>query len=303
MKSTALIISTLSLVFSAACQSKEHKVKPTVQQDKDSIPHFDSTESTTRKIYQVSRIDRTEIQKSLSDKKENNETLIVHALVPLCDNENQGIVPTSTSLGNGMSLRTNLYWATRTGVKRFFKDHEQWILLKSELDHNEDILERVYFKHSTKNMILIADAYRGDRMHECLNDYFNLLSGNLNEELNDSLSDIKHPDLCIFNGHNGLMDEETNYTGRTITPPIDAVSISCISNDYFKEHYEQTGSYPLVLTSGLMYPGAFVMDGIIEAWSNGSTPRKCKEAAGKMYYKYKPESGPNGSQNLFKYGW
>ena len=60
--------------------------------------------------------DRTEITKRLEQKIADKNPLVIHAFVPLCDNENQGIVPVSKSLGDGLNLRTNLYWGALYGV-------------------------------------------------------------------------------------------------------------------------------------------------------------------------------------------
>ncbi|MFT5601892.1 MAG: hypothetical protein ACI9N1_002141 [Flavobacteriales bacterium] len=253
---------------------------------------------------------RIDLVQKLKERIDNNIPIVAHVLVPLCDNENQGIVPTSAKIGNGMDLRNNLYWATSKGMKRFFKELPDWKLMRSTLNVDTNILERVvFFKKFSNgaNVYLIADAYRGDRMEECLNDYFNSLSSFKNDTLiigTDSLKINGGADLVAFNGHNGLMDENTQYkSANWFTKPKDAVSISCISNSYFKEHYENTSSYPLVHTTNLLYPGAFIMEGVINNWAMLKTDKECKIAAGKGYYKYKPKSGPNGSQNLFDFGW
>lgn len=53
---------------------------------------------------------REEIKINLQNKILQKQPLIVHVFVPLCDNDNQGIVPVSASLGDGQNLKTNLYW-------------------------------------------------------------------------------------------------------------------------------------------------------------------------------------------------
>jgi len=253
--------------------------------------------------------DRTLIIKQLQNKIKNKEALIVHLFVPLCDNENQGIIPTSESLGNGMDLKRNLYWAVSKGIKRFYKEQKDWELLKSEKDIDTNILERVIFKKRFQNNALvyvIADAYRGDRMKICLEDYFNSLSNNRFDtiEIENKKYDVASGlDLAIFNGHNGLMDTEISIKENKSNRPKDAVSISCVSNQYFNYYYERTNSFPLVTTKELLYPGAFISEGIINEWAELKETKQCKVAAGKSYYKNKPKAGPNGSQNLFDFGW
>ena len=46
--------------------------------------------------------------------------VVVHLVVALCDNKNQGIVPVPRSLGNGQDPRSNLYWGARFGVRGYF---------------------------------------------------------------------------------------------------------------------------------------------------------------------------------------
>ena len=248
---------------------------------------------------------RISVIKHLKKKINDKQPLVVHVKVPLCDNENQGIVPTSASLGNGLDLKRNLYWATSKGMKRFFNELSEWKLLNSELNPNKDVLERVVFKKRYSNgtvVILVADAYRGDRMVACLNDHFNSLAGSLNDYIivnNDSIGIYGNADLLAFNGHNGLMDESTTHSSSADGRVRDAVSISCISNAYFHDHYRLTNSYPLVNTTGLLYPGAFVLEGIINQWALLKDAEEIKKAAGNAYYKHKPKSGPNGSQRLF----
>lgn len=246
----------------------------------------------------------------LSQKIENKEPLVAHILVPLCDNEHQGIVPTSASIGDGMKPDHNLYWATSKGVKRYFKELKDWELQRLDYDPSKDILQRVIFKKSFANgavVYIVADAYRGDRMPECLDDYFNSLSEHKKDTLiinNDTIGINGSADLIAFNGHNGLMDENTTFEKATSqTRPKDAVSISCASRGYFKAMYLETNSYPLVHTTNLLYPGAFILEGIINKWAMLESDIECKKAAGDAYYKHKPNSGPNGAQNLFDYGW
>ena len=151
--------------------------------------------------------------KALKEKKVKKEPMVVHVFVPLCDNEHQGIVPVSKSLGDGISLRTNLYWGALYGVKTHFKRSKNWKLIYSEKDISKVVLERVVFKRG--NTYIVADAYRGDKMKEVLLDYFHSISGRKTGEVkvkNKTLSLYKDADLSILNGHNGLMDYKVRET-------------------------------------------------------------------------------------------
>ncbi|MEZ4937834.1 MAG: hypothetical protein R2799_09605 [Crocinitomicaceae bacterium] len=233
--------------------------------------------------------------------------LYVHCLVPLCDNDNQGIVKVSQSLGDGLNLRTNLYWATGHGMKAYFQKSSKWKTIKIYNPESDDILERAVFRSKIGNstVYLITDAYRGDRMKECLEDYFRSLAGGKNDSLIiDSLTVYLNSkaDLIGFNGHNGLMDVPVDKVVAVDNREKDAVAIGCISNSYFKPYFFQARAFPLVMTTGLMYPGAFIFDDIIQKWAINATDLEIKYAAGDAYNRVM-KCGQRGGRNLFSTGW
>src|SRR4028119_1386174 len=87
-------------------------------------------------------------------------TNTIHLFVALCDNKYQGIVPVPVKIGNGQDPNNNLYWGCGFGIRTYFKNSREWKLVKSQ-KVNSVILERLIFKHATKNYYLIADAYNG----------------------------------------------------------------------------------------------------------------------------------------------
>lgn len=257
----------------------------------------------------VAQFDRTEIRKRLKAKIAEGKPLVAHVLVPLCDNENQGIVPTSASLGNGMSLKSNLYWATSKGMKRYFKEHKDWKLLSSTLDPNNHVLERVVFEKTFSNntmVLLIIDAYRGDRMKACLEDYFNSLAGKKQLTIDVAGQKIAlygKADLVGFNGHNGLMDTDVDLVRNSDGIMKDAVVIACVSKSWFSQHHENAGGYPLVTTTSLLYPGAPVMEEVLNRWALQKSDEMIRQGAGDGYYAMKPKSGVNGARRMFATGW
>ncbi len=252
--------------------------------------------------------DRTEIIKRLQQKIEDKKPLVIHAFVPLCDNQNQGIVPVSKSLGDGLNLHTNLYWGALYGVKTHFKKQKDWQLLFSQKDLNKNILERVVFFKKYKNGVqvyFVADAYRGDRMKECLTDYFAALSNENQSEFNflDKKIGIEgYADLIVFNGHNGLMDTSIEFPNNAHTSAKDAIAIACISFDYFKEYYEQVNAYPLLNTKNLLAPEAYVLENVLDAWANLKNEEAIHHAAGSAYNQYQ-KCGLRGAKRLFQSGW
>ena len=246
---------------------------------------------------------RSVITTYLADKKANNKTRVVHILVPLCDNEHQGIVPVNANLGNGQNLNTNLYWGAGYGVRTFFKKSADWTILSISEGPKPAILQRLIFKHKTENVLLIADAYAGDKMTECLTDFWLELNGtkNFGRDSSSALINVDSVDFVIFNGHNGLMDTyklpETNKDGRR----KDAAVIACVSHSYFTPLLEKAGGYPYIMTTNFMAPEAYVSHAIIDAWIKNKPPAEARMEAGKAYNQYQ-KCGINGATKLFTYG-
>src|SRR5262245_29760556 len=103
-----------------------------------------------------------------SQPAKRNSGKLIHVLVALCDNEFQGIVPVPARIGNGDDPGNNLYWGARFGVKTFFKRAGDWKLIAESRNPRAPILERLVFKHQTKDIYLIADAYRGREIKRCV---------------------------------------------------------------------------------------------------------------------------------------
>lgn len=253
--------------------------------------------------------DRSEIKSKLQTKIDNNEPLNVHVLVPLCDNKNQGIVPTTKSLGDGFSLRTNLYWATSHGMKRYFKELKDWKLLQSSVfDLDTVVLERVTFKKKFSNganVIVTMDAYRGDKIEDCLKDFFSSLAGELKDTLileQDTVLLHSNADLMVYNGHNGLMDVWVDTTVNIDGNERDAVVIACSSMYDFNARLNYLKAYPLVMTTNLLYPGAFVVEAVVNNWALQKSNELIRQSAGDAYHKVK-RCGINGARNLFSTGW
>ena len=236
--------------------------------------------------------DRQKILARLKQKTAEGKPLVAHILVPLCDNDNQGIVPVSETLGNGMDTRSNLYWGALYGIKTHLKKSKDWIFLKSILHPNEDVLERVIFKKKFSaghEVILIADAYRGDRMKACLQDFFAATAGKKEENLfieNNRINIYTQADLIGFNGHNGLMDVEVDIPHKENESFQDAAIIGCISHDYFIEPLKKSGAYPLITTTGLMAPEAYVFEGILNSWGALQEEKSVHSQAARAYQKY-----------------
>ncbi len=252
--------------------------------------------------------ERTSASKRLRQKIIEGQPLVVHLHVALCDNEHQGIVPVPKSLGDGQNANTNLYWGAKYGVRNFFKKYTNWQLINTQQQINENVLERlIFFREYPNNTkaYLIADAYRGDRMSNCLTDFFEAMAGKRNDEIALSGKNIgmgSRADLLLFNGHNGLMDMDVDFVENTDSTIRDVAVIGCVSHFYFKDHLLRAKGYPLLMTTNLMAPEAYVVDALIDAWAAQKEGDEIRKAAGLAYHKYQ-QCGVKGATNLFRTGW
>ena len=199
----------------------------------------------------------------------------IEVFVALCDNESQGIAPVPKKIGNGDDPANNLYWGCSDGMKSYFKNSRKWTLVKAEKPAEGHILERLTFTHKASKTTLVAHAYRGRNMKECLEDFLT------------ATRDAGKGDLVAFIGHNGLMDTQIKMP-RPAAEDDEASSsivLCCISEGYFIRALSSSNSRPLVLTSQLMYPGSFILHDSIEIWLKNGSRTAHREAASKAYAK------------------
>ena len=304
MKTNSVFITIILLFFTFACSDPEQHPTNTSQATL-------VKESILEKIIPPKinfPKDRIEIKKRLKEKIDNKTPLVIHVFVPLCDNDNQGIVPVSKTLGDGFNLRTNLYWGALYGVKTHFKKQKNWKLISAEKDISQHVLERVVFQKKYKNganVYLVADAYRGDRMKVCLEDYLNSLAGRKNaiQKIDrKEFSIYGKSDLLVFNGHNGLMDTDVDIVYNHDDIEKDAIAVACVSSPYFKEYLQATKAYPTLMTNNLLAPEAYVLESVFDAWALLQNEEKIHHAAGSAYNQYQ-KCGLKGAKRLFKTGW
>lgn len=218
----------------------------------------------------------------------------IHVFVALCDNVNQGIVPVPTILGNGEDPANNLYWGAMYGVKTFFSRSTEWETVASASDKTGIILERCVFRHKGTGTYLIADAYKGAEIKRCITDFLNSCAGTVKGEAmaQDNGSDIVLPvgggaQLLVYVGHNGLMDFALeNYPQKQDATVRDAAVLCCKSRQYFSEALASAGAKPVLLTTGLMAPEAYVLKVAIDGWLFGEGGNKIAGRAAQAYASY-----------------
>jgi hypothetical protein len=241
----------------------------------------------------------TEIPKVLNTEFDS-ETNTIHIIVALCDNKYQGIVPVPKTIGNGQDPKNNLYWGTAYGIKTYFKRSAEWTLV-SQTKIDSTILERLVFKHNSKNYFIVADAYNGKNIKDATKTFLRSSAGIVKDTLkvNDkTIGILGNSKLVAYIGHDGLMDfslqeEFINNDNKE----RDVIILACYSKSYFKPHLEKSKVNPLVWTTGLMAPEAYTIHDAITGYVNGETNDEIRIRAAKAYHKYQ-KCGLNAAKNL-----
>jgi hypothetical protein len=227
---------------------------------------------------------------SIEAQTPNIDTKTIHVIVALCDNRYQGIVPVPKHLGDGDIPATNLYWGAAYGVKNFFKLSRQWKLISENQKPSSAILERCIFQRD--DVTLIADAYRGREIKKAIADFFNYSAG-INTQAK----------LICYVGHNGLMDFNLNQYPKTTEQGLrDVMILACASKEYFYQPVLQTKANPVLWTTGLMAPEAYVLQAAIEGWLMNKSGDEIRMLAAESYNKYQ-HCGLAAAKKLFATGW
>jgi len=230
---------------------------------------------------------------------------VIHIFVALCDNKYQGIVPVPAKIGNGQDPNTNLYWGCGFGIRTYFKSSKEWKLLQAQkLDSIR--LERLIFKHATKNVYLVADAYNGQYIEQCTKEFLSSGCGQLKDTLqinNTAIGIAGNAQLVAYIGHDGLMDfqlaesyQNTDNKNRAI------IILACYSKKYFSPLLNNANVNPLVWTTGLMAPEAYTIHDAISGYVNNESNESIRTRAALAYSKYQ-KCSEKAARNLLVTGW
>jgi hypothetical protein len=231
---------------------------------------------------------------------------VVHVFVALCDNQNQGIVPVPARLGKGDDAAANLYWGARFGVKTFFKKDRRWALVHLEQSRSAQILERCVFMHEAADVFLVADAYRGDRIADAISDFLSAAAGTLSDSARIVVGSRRvvlnthgSAGLLAYVGHDGLMDFSlSEYPAGDAAAPRDVFVFACLSRQYFASPLRRCRANPILLTTGLMAPEAYVLASAVEGWIAGQSYDEIREMTAATYNAYQ-KCGLKAARRLF----
>jgi hypothetical protein len=233
---------------------------------------------------------------------------VAYVVVALCDNVNQGIVPVAPALGNGDDPARNLYWGARFGVRTHFNASREWRAVAAVQNPAPKVLERVVYRHKTSDAYLVADAYRGAEIMQATTDFLNVASGNLTptfeaEGKTYGFGGAGEGPMVAYVGHDGLMDFRLPaLPKRRDDVTRDAVILACMSKRYFAPALRETGASPLVWTTNLMAPEAYVLKAALDGWLAGEDGERVRLRAAAAYHKYQ-NCGLRAARGLFATGW
>lgn len=229
------------------------------------------------------------INKKFIPKNFKTTSKVIHVFVALCDNKYQGIVPVPSKIGNGQDPDNNLYWGCGYGIRTYFKKSTQWKFLKSE-KLSGTVLERVVFKHLSKDFYLIADAYDGKKIKTCIEDFLKSNSGELKSTImvdKNSLGIFGNAALVAYIGHNGLMDFQlTEKYSNTDGKKRDCIILACKSQKYFSNYIKNSDSNPLLWTIQFMAPEAYTLHDALNGYVASETASQIQQRAARAYSKY-----------------
>ncbi|WP_103072546.1 hypothetical protein [Aquimarina sediminis] len=239
--------------------------------------------------------------------KSYSQAKTIHVFVALCDNQFQGIVPVPKKIGNGKDPVHNLYWGAGYGVKSFFKiKTKDWIFIKQLKTSNTYILDRILFKHATKEIYLLADAYDGEHIKSCTEDFLKASNTQNPLTINENSKELNFggdADLLAYIGHDGLMDFNVNITYKEVKKiKRDVIVLACYSRDYFSPEIKNANANPILWTTHLMAPEAYTLKAAIDGWIRNETGKQIDERAAQTYNKYQ-KCGIKGARNLFTTGF
>jgi len=240
-----------------------------------------------------------------SPKSVDTSIKTIHIYVALCDNIHQGIVRVPEKIGNGQDIHNNLYWGCGYGIRTFFKNSKEWTLIrKFRLDKVR--LERLVFKHKTKNYVLIADAYDGQYIEQCTKDFLRSSCGQLKDTIHIGKSVVGiagNAKLVAYIGHDGLMDFELTETFENRDKlKRDVIILACYSRSYFSPHLRAANVNPIVWTAHLMCPEAYTIHDALIGYVNNETPQSIHNRAVMAYSKYQ-KCSKKAAQNILVTGW
>ncbi|MCX7012295.1 MAG: hypothetical protein NTW86_06980 [Candidatus Sumerlaeota bacterium] len=212
---------------------------------------------------------------------------VIHVFVALADNASQGIAPVPARIGDGNDPAENLYWGCDEGLKAWFSHSALWRRVSSAPSTDSVVLDRCVFRHKSFDAYVVADAYRGSEIRRAILDFLDAASGRGRATISLPAAKLEaagRSTLVAYIGHNGLMDFRLDGPNPSDPPSRrPAIVLCCMSDAYFSPLLRQAGAQPVLTTTQLMYPGAFILHDALEAWLSEGESGALRDQAAQAY--------------------
>ena len=162
------------------------------------------------------------------------------------------------------------------------------------------------YKHRKLAWWLVADAYDGRAMKECLSNYLKAASGiNKGIIISDSteIGVNGNARLLAFVGHDGFMDLQLEELYKQAdTKTRDCIVLACYSKQFFGPRLKQAGARPLLWTTNLFGPEAYTLHDALSGYIRGESDKAIQTRAAEAYAKY-TKCSVKAAMNLLVTGW
>ena len=236
------------------------------------------------------------------------EPKVIHVLVALCDNKYQAIAPVPAAIGNGQDPKNNLYWGAAYGFKTYFAKQKEWQVVQVNKPTKGKILEEIIYKHQSKDVYLVAQAYDGKYIDDTVNDFLSYSAGKKEAMFFSDKTQIAaggKANLVVYVGHDSLMEWSwRKYLPDSLrwdTLPQEAQEkqksryaavFACKSQKYFTPPLSRLGINPLILTSHRMAPEAYSIHAMINSWLDGESKDEIRLKVASAYSQYQKLNKP-----------
>ena len=110
-------------------------------------------------------------------------------------------------------------------------------------------------------------------------------------------------DLVAYAGHGGLMDFQLpSVVGAKDGRKRKFIILACTSKAFFQSYMKETGSEPLLWTTGLMAPEAYTLEAALNGWFAGQGSESIRMSAARAYNRYQ-RCGEQAARNLLASTW
>ena len=249
----------------------------------------------------------TDLQGDISKDLAAGKPLIVHVHVPLCDNNI--IRCGSRGLGDGDSLKRNLYWATSGGFVGWFgRRGSKWKEVHRAADPEKGVLEVRVWRRTFKtpknfdreaigkkfDAYVVAYAWRGSKIRNAMDAYTqDLYGGDARVVELDDGTELRaggEAQVVSFVGHNGWMDVAdydfdavAKKSAKKSVRRKGTIAVACITEDYLAADVSAPKRVPLLMTRWLLFAGAHSFEGAFSALAQGKKLAGIRKAAIKSY--------------------